>query len=129
MSMRWFWALLTILLTLLVLLAVPYGAWAGEHRRNDLEAWTVRWQVHMGLPRLQPTFAPEIWIDGVEVCGHTAYPSGVVYSLSKKCSKLFTAREVALHEACHYRMQHHAGSDLSVEQRETEARTCAAWYR
>jgi hypothetical protein len=89
----------------------------------------------MGLPELQIDFEEEIpdhcayiessiWLDR----GGIVRIAGVVYSLSPTCARLWSAKELALHETLHWRLQH-PYQNLSDAEKHREVEKFAPYYR
>ncbi len=126
--------------TFAALLVLPYGAWSAPgkvSRRQELEAWTRHYERVMGLPTLVIDFREQL--DPQSHCAHVEFTTwitrgglerkpGVVYSLSAKCERAWSAQELALHECLHWRLQHPYLPEMARAAKEREVAMFRKWY-
>lgn len=130
-------AVILILISVLaILMLTPYGAWAEEHDhwKRDVVRWTRHYEQRMGIARsLTVRFSdyvgaiPNGTPEGDEICG-LMQDDGILYSESTSCRKAYrNVRALAVHEVCHWRMQHNM-TNLPRPQAENEVAACVLWY-
>lgn len=119
-------------LCLFVLLAL--GCITSARKAEQFEWWTRKWETRMGLEektqiRIGPTPAGSCGWVGLETQIGKYGPEFflvTVYDPEKRgCQSPWT---IALHEACHRRMQHHH-IEINRPNAEAEVAECMEWYR
>jgi hypothetical protein len=127
-----------VFVALLCLLGIWLSNCATGSKKESFEHWTRYYEIRMDLPPAEIRFvsppnarcAQTVWEQWI---GRTGPENVLViyYNPDKKLCR--SPWDLALHEACHRRLQHHILKEADVEAMgidpEREADSCEGWYR